>query len=63
MLDTLRSGNRHGFFDNVALHGLTDAFYRGNNSRDHQIWALYAFEVWYRDVHCAADPRLVADAA
>jgi len=63
VLDTLRSGNRHGFFDNVALHGLTDAFYRGDNSRDHQIWALYAFEVWYRDVHCAADPRLVADAA
>lgn len=51
ILDTLRGGNRHGLFDSQGLQRLSDAFFRGDDSRNHQIWALYAFELWYRNVH------------
>jgi len=52
VLDTLRGGNGHGLFDRRAIDQTTDAFFRGDNSRNHQIWSLYAFELWYRNVHC-----------
>jgi len=51
--ETLASGNQHGFFDRGGIQRLTDAFFRGDNSRNHQVWTLYAFEVWYRQVHSA----------
>lgn len=52
ILDTLRGGNRHGLFDQRAVERLAEAIFRGDDSRNHQIWALYAFELWYRNVHC-----------
>ena len=60
MLDTLRGGNRHGFFNRRAVDRLTDAFFRGDDSRDFQVWTLYAFELWYRNVHGAAARAAVA---
>ncbi len=60
ILDTLRSGNRHGFFDARGVQQLTDAFYRGDDSRNYQVWTLYAFELWYRNVFGAALRTAVA---
>jgi asparagine synthase (glutamine-hydrolysing) len=51
VLDTLRGGNDHGLFDRQAVTHLIDGFYRGDHARDHQIWTLYAFELWYAQVH------------
>ena len=51
VLDALRGSSHHGLFDRRGLDRLTDAFFKGDNSRNHQIWTLYAFEVWYRNVH------------
>jgi asparagine synthase (glutamine-hydrolysing) len=53
ILDTLCSGNRHGFFSRRAIDQLTNAFFHGDDRRDYQVWTLYAFEVWYRNVHGA----------
>jgi asparagine synthase (glutamine-hydrolysing) len=52
ILDTLQTGNRHGLFDPQGLRQLSDTFFSGDDSRNHQIWALYAFELWHRKVHC-----------
>jgi asparagine synthase (glutamine-hydrolysing) len=60
ILDTLRGGNRHGFFDRRAVDRLTDAFFRGDDSRDYQVWSLYAFELWYQNVYGAAVRTAVA---
>ena len=54
VLDTLRSGNRHGIFDRRGLDHVIDDFYAGNSARNHQVWTLYAFEHWYRSVYEAA---------
>ncbi len=54
IMDALRGGNRHGLFDARAVERLTDAFFRGDDSRNYQVWTLYAFELWYRNVHGAA---------
>jgi asparagine synthase (glutamine-hydrolysing) len=51
VLDTLRGGNQHRLFDRGAVEQLTNAFFRGDDSRNHQIWTLYALELWYRNVH------------
>lgn len=53
ILDTLRGGNKHGLFDYQGLQRLSDAFFHGDESRNHQIWALYAFELWHRNVYSA----------
>ena len=63
ILDTLRGGNRHGLFDPQGLQRLSDAFFRGDDSRNHQIWALYAFELWHRNVHGATRCASVAGKA
>lgn len=63
VLDTLRGGNRHGLFDPQGLQRLSDAFFRGDDSRNHQIWALYAFELWHRNVHSAKGRASVAGEA
>jgi asparagine synthase (glutamine-hydrolysing) len=60
ILDTLRGGNGHGFFDQRAVERLTEAFFRGDDSRDYQVWTLYAFELWYRNVYGAAARTAVA---
>jgi len=60
VLDTLRGGNRHGLFDSQGLRRVCDDFYRGNDARNHQIWALYAFELWHQNVHMAASPEVMA---
>jgi asparagine synthase (glutamine-hydrolysing) len=52
VLDTLRSGNRHGLFDQHAVDRIAQAFFRGDDHRKHQVWTLYAFEKWYQNVHC-----------
>jgi asparagine synthase (glutamine-hydrolysing) len=54
VLDTLRSGNRHGIFDRRALERITDDFFRGDDQRNYQVWTLYAFEHWYGRVHSAS---------
>jgi asparagine synthase (glutamine-hydrolysing) len=51
VLDTLRSGNRHGIFDQRAVEKITDSFFAGDDLRNHQVWTLYAFEKWYQTVH------------
>jgi asparagine synthase (glutamine-hydrolysing) len=56
VLDTLRGAGRHGLFDMRGIDSLTDALFRGDDSRNQQVWTLYAFEVWYRDVHCGHAP-------
>ena len=60
ILDTLRGGNRHGFFDQRGVDRLTDAFFRGDDSRNYQLWSLYAFELWYRNVYGAPARTAVA---
>jgi asparagine synthase (glutamine-hydrolysing) len=60
ILDTLRGGNGHGFFDKRAVERLTEALFRGDDSRDYQVWTLYAFELWYRNVYGAAARTAVA---
>ncbi len=60
ILDALRGGNRHGFFNPRAVQQLTDAFFRGDDSRNYQVWTLYAFELWYRNVYGAAARTAVA---
>jgi asparagine synthase (glutamine-hydrolysing) len=60
ILDTLRSGNRHGFFDQQAIDRLGDAFFKGDDSRNYQVWSLYALELWYRNVYCAPARAAVA---
>ena len=60
ILDTLRGGNDHGFFDRRAVDQLSDAFFRGDESRSYQVWTLYAFELWYRNVYGAAMHAAVA---
>ena len=51
VLDTLRGGNQHGFFDRQTVDKITQSFYNGDDTRNHQVWALYVFEHWYRSVH------------
>jgi asparagine synthase (glutamine-hydrolysing) len=60
ILDTLRSGNGHGFFDRPAVDRLCDAFFRGDDARNYQVWTLYAFELWYRNAYGAAARKAVA---
>jgi asparagine synthase (glutamine-hydrolysing) len=60
ILDTLRGGNRHGFFDGRAVNRLTEAFFRGDDSRNYQVWTLYAFELWYLNVYGAGARAAVA---
>lgn len=60
ILDTLRGGNQHGFFNRRGVDQLTDAFFKGDNSRNYQVWTLYAFELWYRNVYGAAARTAVA---
>jgi asparagine synthase (glutamine-hydrolysing) len=60
ILDTLRGGGDHGFFDRRAVERLSDAFFRGDDSRNYQVWTLYAFELWYRNVYGAAAQEAVA---
>jgi asparagine synthase (glutamine-hydrolysing) len=60
ILDTLHSGNGHGFFAPRAVERLTDAFFRGDSARDYQVWTLYAFELWYRNVYGAPARAAVA---
>jgi asparagine synthase (glutamine-hydrolysing) len=60
ILDTLRGGNAHGFFSHRAVNRLTDAFFRGDDTHDYQVWTLYAFELWYRNVYGAAARAAVA---
>jgi asparagine synthase (glutamine-hydrolysing) len=52
VLDTLHGRNQSGLFDRRAVDRLVNAFFRGDDSRNHQVWTLYAFELWYRNVHC-----------
>ncbi|MBS0394340.1 MAG: asparagine synthase (glutamine-hydrolyzing) [Proteobacteria bacterium] len=63
VLDTLRSGNRHGLFQRARLDAITDAFYQGDERRNHQIWTLFAFEHWYQEVDRRADVGTSALAA
>ncbi len=63
VLDTLRGGNQHGLFNRRAVERLAEAFFRGDDSRNHQVWALYAFELWHRNVHCAKKQSPAAAAA
>lgn len=51
VLDTLHSGNAHGLFNFQELQRLSNAFFHGDDSRNHQIWALYAFELWHSTIH------------
>jgi asparagine synthase (glutamine-hydrolysing) len=60
VVDALRAGNDHGFFDRRAVERLSDAFFRGDDSRNYQVWTLYAFELWYRNVYGAAARAAVA---
>src|SRR5262249_10800016 len=60
ILDTLRGGNRHGFFSPHAVDRLTDAFFRGDDKHNYQVWTLYAFELWHRNVYGAAARGAVA---
>jgi asparagine synthase (glutamine-hydrolysing) len=60
VLDTLRGGNRHGLFDRRAVERLTEAFYRGDDSHNHQVWTLYVLEFWYRNVHGGNNGAAVA---
>jgi asparagine synthase (glutamine-hydrolysing) len=60
ILDTLRGGNRHGFFSAHAVERLTDAFFRGDDTDNYQVWTLYAFELWHRNVYGAAARGAVA---
>jgi asparagine synthase (glutamine-hydrolysing) len=60
ILDTLRGGNRHGFFSQPAVDRLSDAFFRGDDAHDYQVWTLYAFELWYRNVYGSAAREAVA---
>ena len=60
IVETLRSGNRHRFFDPRGVERLTDAFFRGDDSRNYQVWSLYAFELWYQNVYGAAVRTAVA---
>jgi asparagine synthase (glutamine-hydrolysing) len=60
VLDTLQSGNGHAIFDKAAVNRIRDAFFRGDSQRSHQVWTLYAFEKWYRAVHCGPQASLAA---
>jgi asparagine synthase (glutamine-hydrolysing) len=60
VLDTLRSGNRHGLFSRDGLDRLTDSFFHGDDRRNHQVWTLYAFERWHRAVHLGGRPAAAA---
>jgi asparagine synthase (glutamine-hydrolysing) len=51
LMDALRGGNEHGLFDRKGVERLADAFFKGDNTRNHQLWTLYAFELWYQNVH------------
>ena len=51
VLDALGGSSRHGLFDRRGVDRLTDSFFKGDNTRNHQMWTLYAFEMWYRNVH------------
>jgi asparagine synthase (glutamine-hydrolysing) len=51
LLDTLRGGSAHGLFDRKGVERLTESFFKGDNTRNHQLWTLYAFELWYQNVH------------
>lgn len=54
VLDTIAGGNQHGIFARRSIDAITDAFFRGDDRRNHQVWTLYAFEHWYRKVHARA---------
>jgi asparagine synthase (glutamine-hydrolysing) len=60
IVDTLRGGGDHGFFDRRAVRQLSEAFFLGDDSRNYQVWTLYAFEVWYRHACDAAARAAVA---
>jgi len=60
ILDTLAARNGHGFFSRHAIDRLTNAFFRGDDAHDYQIWTLYAFELWYRNVYGAVAREAVA---
>ena len=60
ILDTLRGGNRHGFFNRRFVDEITDAFFKGDDSRNYQVWTLYAFDLWHRNVYGASAQRAVA---
>ncbi len=60
ILDTLRGGNRHGFFNPRYVEQLTDRFFRGDDSCNYQVWTLYAFDLWHRNVYGASAQRAVA---
>ncbi len=59
VLDALYGGNRHGLFDRQAVTRMTDDFLRGNDLREHQIWSLYAFELWHQRVDARLAPGAV----
>jgi asparagine synthase (glutamine-hydrolysing) len=61
VIDTLRCGNQHGIFDPAGLQRIVDGFFRGDDRRNYQVWTLYAFEHWYRQVHCR--PAIATKAA
>jgi len=54
VLDTLQGGNQHGIFNRQALDKVIDAFFRGDDRRNHQVWTLFALEHWYQNVYSAA---------
>ncbi len=60
IVETLRNGNRHGFFNRRGVEQLTDAFFHGDDSRNYQVWTLYAFELWYENVYRSAVRTAVA---
>ena len=60
ILDTLRGGNRHGFFDRRAVNQLIEAFFSGDDARNYQVWSLYTFELWYQNVYGAGRRSAVA---
>jgi asparagine synthase (glutamine-hydrolysing) len=60
ILDALQGGGGHGFFDRRAVQRLSDAFFRGDDAHNYQVWTLYAFELWYRNVYGAAARKAVA---
>ena len=49
ILDALRGGGRARFFARASQR-LTDSFFRGDDTHNYQMWTLYAFELWYRNV-------------
>jgi asparagine synthase (glutamine-hydrolysing) len=61
VLDTLRGGNQHGIFERRAIDRIANAFFKGDDRRNHQVWALYAFEHWYKQVHVRGSPPTLSE--